>query len=172
MRLSRRAFAGLTVAALVSAACMSSPPPPETLIYLVRHAEKQTGDDPSLTAEGLARAEELALTLKHAGITQIYSTDTARTRQTAAPLAAALSLPVELYDASDLPAFANQLTAQTGTILVVGHSNTTPPLVEFLGGDPGTEINELGEFDRLYVLHISGETVRTELRRYGSRYKP
>lgn len=172
MRFSRRAFAGLTVAALVSAACMSSPPPPETVIYLVRHAEKQTGDDPSLTDEGRTRAEELALTLQQAGITRIYSTDTARTRQTAAPLAAALSLPVDLYDASDLPAFASQLTAQTDTLLVVGHSNTTRPLVEYLGGDPGTEINESGEFDRLYVLHIRGDTVRTELRRYGSRYKP
>ncbi|MEH6488783.1 phosphoglycerate mutase family protein [Hyphomonas oceanitis] len=172
MRVSRRAFAGLMAAAVLSAACMSSPPPPETVIYLVRHAEKQVGDDPSLTAEGLARAEELALTLKHAGITQIYSTDTARTRQTAAPLAAALSLPVELYDASDLPAFASELTTQTGTILVVGHSNTTPPLVEQLGGDPGTEINEAGEFDRLYALHISGDTVRTDLRRYGNRYQP
>tara|TARA_R110000787_G_scaffold14348_3_gene44263 strand:- start:10817 stop:11335 length:519 start_codon:yes stop_codon:yes gene_type:complete len=172
MRLSRRAFAGLVAAALLSAACMSSPPPPETVIYLVRHAEKQTGDDPSLTVEGQARAEELAQTLQQAGIKRIYSTDTARTRQTAAPLAAALGLPVELYDASDLPAFARQLAAQTGTFLVVGHSNTTPPLVEQLGGDPGTEINEAGEFDRLYVLHIRGDAVRTELRRYGSRYKP
>ncbi|KCZ60059.1 hypothetical protein HY30_12510 [Hyphomonas chukchiensis] len=172
MRVSRRAFAGLTVAALVSAACMSSPPPPETVIYLVRHAEKQTGDDPSLTEEGRARAEDLALTLQQAGITHIYSTDTARTRQTAAPLAAALGLPVEIYDASDLPAFARQLTAQRGTFLVVGHSNTTPPLVEELGGDPGTEINESSEFDRLYVLHIRGDAVRTELRRYGARYRP
>ncbi len=172
MRVSRRAFAGLTVAALVSAACMSSPPPPETVIYLVRHAEKQTGDDPSLTEEGRARAEDLALTLQQAVITHIYSTDTARTRQTAAPLAAALGLPVEIYDASDLPAFARQLTAQRGTFLVVGHSNTTPPLVEELGGDPGTEINESSEFDRLYVLHIRGDAVRTELRRYGARYRP
>ena len=172
MRITRRAFAGLMVAALLSAACISSPPAPETVIYLVRHAEKQTGDDPALTDEGQARAEELALTLKNAGITRIYSTDTARTRQTAAPLAATLNLPVEIYDASDLPAFASELTTQTGTILVVGHSNTTPPLVEQLGGDPGTEINEAGEFDRLYVLHVRGETVRTELRRYGSRYKP
>ena len=164
MRVSRRAFAGLTVAALVSAACMSSPPPPETVIYLVRHAEKQTGDDPSLTEEGRARAEDLALTLQQAGITHIYST--------AAPLAAALGLPVEIYDASDLPAFARQLTAQRGTFLVVGHSNTTPPLVEELGGDPGTEINESSEFDRLYVLHIRGDAVRTELRRYGARYRP
>ena len=69
MRLSRRAFAGLVAAALLSAACMSSPPPPETVIYLVRHAEKQTGDDPSLTVEGQARAEELAQTLQQAGIT-------------------------------------------------------------------------------------------------------
>ncbi|MEH6694335.1 MAG: phosphoglycerate mutase family protein [Hyphomonas sp.] len=170
MTLSRRAFVGLSVAAMALAACLS--PPPETVIYLVRHAEKQAGDDPSLTPEGLARAEELALTLKQAGITRIYSTDTARTRQTAAPLAADLDMPVDIYDASDLPAFARQLKAQTGAILVVGHSNTTPSLVEYIGGAPGTEINEAAEYDRLYVLDITGENVRTELRRYGSPYRP
>ena len=60
MTLSRRAFVGLSVAAMALAACLSPPPPPETVIYLVRHAEKQAGDDPSLTTEGLARAEDLA----------------------------------------------------------------------------------------------------------------
>jgi len=172
MTLSRRAFVGLSVAAMALAACLSPPPPPETVIYLVRHAEKQAGDDPSLTTEGLARAEDLALTLKQAGITRIYSTDTARTRLTAAPLAAALDMPVDIYDASDLPAFAQQLKAHTGATLVVGHSNTTPSLVESIGGVPGAEINEAAEYDRLYVLHITGENVHTELRRYGSPYRP
>ena len=34
--------------------------------------------------------------------------------------------------------------------LVVGHSNTTPPLVELFGGDAGPPIDEASEYDRLY----------------------
>ena len=40
----------------------------QTVIYLVRHAEKQTGDDPSLTAAGRERAELLADRRSDAGI--------------------------------------------------------------------------------------------------------
>ena len=114
----------------------------------------------------------LAETLADAGIVRIYSTDYARTRETAAPLADFMSLPVDLYDASDLPAFAAELNSQSGRILVVGHSNTTPGLAGLLGGEPGAEINEAAEYDRLYVLRITGDTVESELRRYGAPYQP
>ncbi len=41
-------------------------------IYLTRHAEKAaTGTDPVLTAEGKIRAQNIAATLKKAGITSI-----------------------------------------------------------------------------------------------------
>ena len=55
-----------------------------------------------------------------------------------------------------------------GRYLVVGHSNTTPDLVNRLGGDPGATIDEESEFDRLYVLvlHPDGSVV-TVLLRYG-----
>jgi hypothetical protein len=51
---------------------------------------------------------------------------------------------------------------------VVGHSNTTPAAVELLGGEPGAEIDEADEYDRLYILTIatSGE-VSTVVLRYG-----
>ncbi|MEM9181015.1 MAG: histidine phosphatase family protein [Pseudomonadota bacterium] len=140
-------------------------------IYLVRHAEKQLGNDPSLTPAGQTRAETLAEILSDKGLTQIYSTDYKRTLATAAPIAARTGLEIELYDASDLAAFANTLRATEGVHLVVGHSNTTPPLVQALGGDPGSDIDEASEYDRLYIVTIQPDTVSSRIDRYGVRYE-
>jgi 2,3-bisphosphoglycerate-dependent phosphoglycerate mutase len=172
MRPSRRSLFGFVAALMILAACTTAAPGPEHTIYLVRHAEKQAGDDPSLTPDGAIRAALLTETLGDAGIVRIYSTDYARTRETAAPIAEAIAVPVTLYDPSDLPAFADRLKAEPGIALVVGHSNTTPALVEILGGEPGPEINEAAEYDRLYVVRIRGDQVDTELRRYGASYQP
>ena len=133
--LSRRsAICFLAAGAL--AACASTPPADARKIYLVRHAEKAAGEDPGLTLVGRARAEILAGELRHTGLTAIYSTETRRTRQTAAPIARATGLTVLPYDAGSLETFANMLRATPGNILVVGHSNTTPQLVKALGGKP------------------------------------
>ena len=144
-----------------------------TLIYLVRHAEKLDGRDPSLTPEGQARAQALVTVLKEAGISQIFSTNYKRTQETAAPLASALGLTVEPYNPGALSDFAGELKAMTGHILVVGHSNTTPALVEILGGEPGTPIFEKSEYDRLYIVTIKADgSVSSELQRYGAPYTP
>ena len=52
-------------------------------VIVVRHAEALTGDDPGLSEAGTARANALAKSLKDAGITAIYVTQYARTRDTA-----------------------------------------------------------------------------------------
>ena len=122
-------------------------------IFLVRHAEKQAGPNPSLTDEGTARAERLAGQLENAGIEVIYSTNYHRTQETAAPLAEALDLEITSYDPSDLPGFADHLKSDGRTALVVGHSNTTPALVILLGGE--AEPMPETDYDRLYCL--SGE---------------
>jgi phosphohistidine phosphatase SixA len=140
-----------------------------TTVFLVRHAEKQLdSQDPDLTEAGRQRALALARALRSVPLDAIYSTDTHRTRQTAAPLAGARSLEVELYDKDDLGHLAMKLRGAPGRYLVVGHSNTTPELVSRLGGDPGAAIDEASEFDRLYVLllHPDGSVV-TVLLRYG-----
>lgn len=136
-------------------------------IFLARHAETEggDGDDRWLGDPGRARAEALADALEGAGIQRIYSTDYRRTRETAAPIAGRLGLEVEIYDPSDLAGFAERLKSLGRTVLVVGHSNTTPALVEHLGGAPGPPIDEPTEHDRLYRVEVpSGETAVT---RYG-----
>jgi broad specificity phosphatase PhoE len=121
-------------------------------IYLVRHAEKgQVGRDPDLTPQGRERARTIAAILGKAGITAIFSTPTARARQTAAPLAQRTSVTVQLYDPRAPLALADEVKAASGAVLVVGHSNTLPELVRLFGGAPGAEIGE-DEYDRLYQL--------------------
>lgn len=138
------------------------------VVYLVRHGERANDDprDPNLSDEGHERARRLAMMLADAGIDHIHSTDLRRTRQTAAPLAERLGLEVALYNPRDLAAVAAQLRATPGRHLVSGHSNTTPALVEALGGDSHGEITE-DEYTRLYIVVIAADgAVETVLLRF------
>lgn len=155
----------------------------ETLIFLVRHAERaddgpeenrmamdpMMAEDPPLSAAGQDRAALLAEMLSDAGITHIHSTDYRRTQETAGPTAEGTGIKTTLYDASDLERFAVELISTPGRHLVVGHSNTTPSLVEALGGEPGSPMEPL-EYDRLYLVSVSDSGVRTVLLRFGASF--
>jgi len=129
--------------------------------------------DPELSAAGYIRAATLAHTLRDVELEYIHSTDFIRTRKTAEPVAVTTGLEIEIYDPSDLKGFADDLILSGGRHLVVGHSNTTPRMVELLGGDSASEINEANEYDRLYIVTIGLDgRVRTLLLRYGISYTP
>lgn len=167
-----RWLAGVALPAMLPLlGCASTPPVAEapTVVFLVRHAEKvDESADPELSEAGAERAADLAAALRDAGIERIHSSDYIRTRDTAAPVAAALGIEVELYDPRDLSSLIDLLTRAGGRHLVVGHSNTTPAAVEQLGGEPGGAIVEGTEYDRLYVVTIGGDgAVSTVTLRYG-----
>lgn len=137
-----------------------------TTVFLVRHAEKAVpGDaefnpqdpaDPPLNAAGRARAEALARTLEEAGVTAIFASEFARTQQTVAPLAARVGLEVTVHPAGDTAGLAELVaTAHVGAVVVIsGHSNTVPALVEALGAGAVNPIEEAWEYDNLYVVSI------------------
>ena len=141
------------------------------VVFLVRHAEKVDASDKSkLSTAGNARAAALATILRDADIEYVHSTDFIRTRKTASPVATECGVEVDLYEVGDLPALAKQLQSNGGRHLVVGHSNTTPKLVELLGGEPGSKIQE-NEYDRLYIVMIGKDGVAsTVLMRYGDAF--
>jgi len=142
-----------------------------SVVYLVRHAERAEDgtNDPPISQAGWERAALLASLLADAGITHVHSTDFKRTRSTGTPAAEAASLPMSVYDPRDLPAFAHELWQTPGRHLVLGHSNTTPQLVEALGGDPGTPVEEM-EYDRLYIVTLTEDGASTVLLRFGERF--
>ena len=142
------------------------------VVFLVRHTEKtDAGRDPGLTEAGKERALELAKILRSTKIEHIHSSDYVRTRETAEPTAKELGLTTEIYDPRDLETLVQKLKNIGGTHLVVGHSNTTPSMVSLLGGDPGAEINEKNEYDRLYIVTDSGDgNINSILIRYGDPY--
>lgn len=145
-----------------------------TVVYLVRHAERAddgTAADPPLSATGRERAAVLDVMLKDAGITGVFSTDFQRTQQTAGPVASRAGTPVWSYDARQLAAFADSLGSMPGRFLVTGHSNTTPAMVEALGGDPVSPIDE-AEYDRLYVVvREPGRPAVSMLLRFGRPFE-
>jgi phosphohistidine phosphatase SixA len=62
---------------------------PVTTVFLLRHAERaeEPRQDPPLTEKGTARTQELARLLSTAGIKAIFTSQFARTKLTAEPLA-------------------------------------------------------------------------------------
>jgi len=163
----RRTLVRLALAGVLFIALATSPLPVRaqsaadaTTIFLVRHAERADDDprDPGLTPAGQARADELARLLRDAGITAVYSTQYRRTMDTARPVAEQAGIQIESYEPSQagMQAFIERLRAMHGRILVTGHSNTTPALVEGLGGDVVSPMTE-ADYDRLYIVTITAD---------------
>ena len=121
-------------------------------VYVIRHLEKAAGDDPSLTPQGAARADQLAQTLAGANIKAIFATPTKRARETATPLATRLGVPVSDYNPRDVDALAAAVAAAGGSVLVVGHSNTVANLVAKFGGDKPPELTEQ-DYGTLFIVH-------------------
>src|SRR6185436_11045331 len=126
----------LTLASQLAMAQPNDSTKPTTLI-LIRHAERGNDgtNDPPLAEAGTRRAALLVETLKNTKITAVYSTDYKRTRNTIKPLADAKSLEIKLYEAmkeEELKRIVNE--NKGGTVLICGHSNTTPWSVNFLTG--------------------------------------
>lgn len=129
-----------------------------TTVIVLRHAEKLTqGPDPALSPEGMARATRLASLLRDSGVTAIYVSDTRRARETAEPLARRLGVQLVEYPGRKIDELAGSiLDRHRGqTVLVVGHSNTVPPLLATLSRGRYTTRLADDEFDGLYFVTVN-----------------
>ena len=119
--------------------------------------------DPSLSEIGQARAQRLARSLEDAPVTAVYATAYRRTQETALPTAAAHGRDVGTYDARQpAGAFAAEVRAarRSGTILIVGHSNTVPAIAAALCGCAVAPMRE-DEYDRRIGIRIGADGAAT-----------
>ena len=152
-----------------------------TTIIFVRHAEKAAvpADDPGLSEAGIRRVSELARQLVDAdvvaGIDAIYATQYRRTQETARPVADAMNLPINTYDAADTELVLERIldNHKGKIILVVGHSNTLAPLMANLGASKKVPPIAEEEYDNIYIVAIPwfGKTKTIRLR-YGEPFVP
>ena len=134
---------------LVLLALLATPAAALDTIYLVRHAEKAEPWPADLDAfrplspAGEHRAEALAQRLKDAGVAAVYTSRTTRTMATGMPLVNGSHVPLVADDASTHPnemtAFLAQVRekhAHHRAVLIIGHANTIPDLLNHLGATP------------------------------------
>lgn len=136
-----------------------------TTYYFIRHAEKESSDptekDPKLTIEGEARAENWAKVFKEVPFDAVYSTDYNRTRATAQKVAESQGKEVQIYDPSKLNDPDFQSKTQGKTVLVVGHSNTTPAFVnQILKENIYASIDDK-ESGSLFIVNILPDGTKT-----------
>ena len=152
-----------------------------TTVIFVRHAERalEPADDPGLSPAGQRRVAELTRQLKDAdvvaGIDVVYSTPYRRTEETARPIAEALNLPINSYDAGDTEEVMERILREHKgkIILVVGHSNTVPQLMYDMGASKKVPEIQENEYDNIYIVSVPwfGKTKTIRLR-YGEPYVP
>lgn len=133
----------------------------ETTYYLIRHAEKDRTDanniDPKLTEKGLERARLWASFFDSIPLNEIYATNYHRTQQTAMYVSSDKQIPVELYEPSTVINEDFLLITKGKKTLLVGHSNTTPQLVNQLIGEE--KYKDMADDDNasLFIVVLKGD---------------
>ena len=125
--------------------------------YLIRHAEKDLNikTDPPLTDEGHLRSQQWAEVFSQIDLDYVYSTDTERTRDTALPIAEQQDLKLMLYSPDDLNYNKFAQTHRGHSVLIVGHSNTSPAFANgLLRKEKYPELDE-SVYGMLYIVDIN-----------------
>ena len=140
-------------------------------IYLVRHADKVSDEtDAPLSEAGHRRAACLANTLADAQVQQIFTSDLQRTQQTAAPLAEKLHLKPTAIPLSRPEELVQAIqSSKAANILVVWHDMTLPRILLALGAPEIIPIAHT-EYDRFFILTLSGDTKESKPRFTALRY--
>jgi phosphohistidine phosphatase SixA len=122
----------------------------------MRHLHTPEGvRDPDLTDEGQHYAERLDRWFRNRRLTSIYASEFKRTRQTVAPLTRRLRVVPKIYDPADTEALLRMVRRERGPVLIVGHSNTVPDIVEGLGGTRPAPMSH-HDFGDIWIVQNGG----------------
>jgi len=140
-----------------------------TTYYLIRHAEKDrtnnTNKNPNLNSDGVIRAEKWAKNFENIKLDAVYSTDYNRTQQTAAPTAKSKGLIVQSYNPSKMYDSIFKKNTKGKTILVVGHSNTTPVFANAILGQKKYKNMADNDNASLYIVTVVNDKKSSEIKK-------
>ena len=141
--------------------------PSTTTYFLIRHAEKDRSDasnkNPNLNSEGLLRAEKWAKYFEEIQLDAVYSTDYNRTMQTSKPTAESKKLEIINYNPRNMYDSIFKKETEGKTVLVVGHSNTTPAFVnKIIGQKKYSDIDD-NDNSSLYIVTVNKKGVTCKI---------
>lgn len=140
------------------------PVKPITTVFVIRHAEydwksglsMEENQKLHLNADGVARKEQLTKVLCKANVTAIFVTSYVRTQETAQQLAIVRKIKMKNYNNVKNLIKDIKSSHVGANLLVVGHSNTVPEIIEELV--PTSKITIVdNEFHNLFVVSLCGK---------------
>ena len=101
---------------------------------LCKRQKIKGNENPELTRKGFARSEVLADSLGYLIEGIIYSSEFARSQQTVSPLSERWNADIKIHRASDPDGQVEKALQHCGKIVIIsGHSNTVPTLINLFG---------------------------------------
>ena len=138
-----------------------------TSYYFIRHAEKDRSDssnkDPHLNETGKIRANHWSSVFNTITFDAIYSTDYNRTRETAEPTALKNKLELQFYSPRDINLEEFLKETKGKTVLIVGHSYTTPFFANDIIGLKKYDQIEDNNNGNLYIVTIIDGKINDQL---------
>ncbi len=132
-----------------------------TTYYLIRHSEKDRSNEmnanPHLNFEGEKRAQKWSTYFADIPLDAVYSTKYFRTVETATPTAKTKNLAIKYYDPSSLNDSIFKVETYGKSVLVVGHSNTTPSFANKILGDKKYDNMDDHDNASLFIITVKGD---------------
>ena len=130
----------------------------ETRVILLRHAERQSlwDEDSPLSEAGKQQAKLLVQRMERYHPAALYASDRLRTRQTMAPLAAALKMEIQVRDReSGADLAAELLKAHRGeSILICWHHDRMKQVAKALGVKGPIPAWSLFDYGKYWVIFV------------------
>jgi len=144
-----------------------------SVLYVVRHAEKDTGNNPVLSSKGRERAGDLHRALQNRPVDLILVSQYRRTGMTGDSVRLYRNIETRSYKADatgdDLFKLINSYNGQFKHILIIGHSNTVPVIVRRAGAKDYLPL-ELPDssYDHLFTVRAQQGKITWQLEKYGA----
>lgn len=135
-----------------------------TQYYFIRHAEKaDSSKNPDLSEKGIERAQQWKALFSEIKFDAVYSTDFNRTLQTIQPIVAGNNQLLKIYNPKMIDVELFKKETQGKTILIVGHSNTIPNMVnQIIKENKYADIAE-NQFGNLYIITLFENQTQSQL---------
>jgi broad specificity phosphatase PhoE len=135
-----------------------------TQYYFIRHAEKaDSSKNPDLSEKGLERSQEWKTLFSKINFDGVYSTDFNRTLKTIQPIVADNNRLLKIYNPKMMDVEVFKIETHGKTILIVGHSNTIPNMVnQIIKENKYTDIEE-NQFGNLYIVTLFENQILSQL---------